>query len=829
MRKLIFTTAMFVLSFQTIAFCQTDSVVLKNAVSKLKTLLTDRPVEKAYLQFDKPYYAAGDTIYFKAYVTYGERHELSKISGILYVDLINKDNGLMQSITLQLNNGTAQGDFALAYTSPKGTYRIRAYTQWMRNYGQDYFFDKSISVGSINNLANTVSTATAGQPSLQFFPEGGNLVDDIKSRLAFKAIGPDGSGEEVKGVVVDNNNNEVVKFASSHLGMGVFEIFPEEGKTYKAKLTYANGTQNIVPLPVADAKGIVLAVNNDDPDKIAIEVRANRAYYKENLNKDLNIILYWGGSVRTIKTKLDNEVLGLDMPKSNFRTGILQVTLLSQTGEPLSERLAFIQNQDLLSLSVNTDKPAYATAEKVHIKLNAKTNDNQAATGYFSVSVVDENKVPEDDNKENTILSDLLLTSDLKGYVEQPNYYFANVTSQTRANLDALMLTQGYRRFVWKQLLNDNPVANTYQPERYLDIAGTVTTKAGAPVIDKKIELLPVEGGSVLKQTTDAQGKFLFPQLVYLDDTKFLLKTETSTGSNQAQIKLRNSDPEPVISERNSVEMQYNEKADMLASLSDSRKGGIETANNGSGKSIMLKSVDVKDNKEYKSSNIGGSGHADQVISGDAIKNGSTLSSALKGVARGVLFSGDVPMPANGMGGTFTNTIAASATQNTASVTTSYGQTAMLVIVDGVEMSAGSGIDNINPSSVETVEILKGANASIYGIAGGQGVMVITTRQTASTYTVSTEMSPGIFSIVPKGFYKAREFYSPQYENANVVNQRSDLRSTIFWKPDLVTDGFGNTTFDFFNATSKGTYRVVIEGIDAKGNLGRCLYEYKVE
>ena len=832
MRKLIFTTAMFVLSFQTIAFCQTDSVVLKNAVSKLKTLLTDRPVEKAYLQFDKPYYAAGDTIYFKAYVTYGERHELSKISGILYVDLINKDNTLMQSITLQLNNGTAQGDFALAYTSPKGTYRIRAYTQWMRNYGQDYFFDKSISVGSINNLANTVSTATAGQPSLQFFPEGGNLVDDIKSRLAFKAIGPDGSGEEVKGVVVDNNNNEVVKFASSHLGMGVFEIFPEEGKTYKAKLTYANGTQNIVPLPVADAKGIVLAVNNDDPDKIAIEVRANRAYYKENLNKDLNIILYWGGSVRTIKTKLDNEVLGLDMPKSNFRTGILQVTLLSQTGEPLSERLAFIQNQDLLSLSVNTDKPAYARAEKVHIKLNAKTNDNQAATGYFSVSVVDENKVPEDDNKENTILSDLLLTSDLKGYVEQPNYYFANVTSQTRANLDALMLTQGYRRFVWKQLLNDNPVANTYQPERYLDIAGTVTTKAGALVADKKVELLPVEGGSVLKQTTDAQGKFIFPQLVYLDDTKFLLKVETSTGSNQAQIKLNSSVPEPVISAMNSVEMQYNEKADMLASLSDNRKGGIETANNGPGKSIMLKSVDVKDTKTYKSSNIGGSGHADQVIKGDAIKNGATLSSALNGVAHGVLFSGDVPMPADGMGGTFSNTVEVPGTKTAASYNTStasYGQTAMLVIVDGVEMGAGSGIDNISPSNVETVEILKGANASIYGVEGGQGVMVITTRQTMSAYTMSTEMSPGIFSIVPKGFYKAREFYSPQYENTSAVNQRSDQRSTIFWKPDLVTDGFGNTTFDFFNAASKGTYRVVIEGIDAKGNLGRCLYEYKVE
>jgi len=831
MRKLIFTTALLVFAFQTIAFCQTDSTVLKGAVSKLKTLLTDHPVEKAYLQFDKPYYAAGDTIYFKAYVTYGERHELSKISGILHVDLINKDNALMQSIILQLNNGVASGDFALSGVSPKGIYRVRAYTQWMKNSGPEYFFDKYISVGSINNVANTATAANAGQSSLQFFPEGGNLVNDIKSRLAFKAIGSDGLGVDVKGIVVDNANNEVAKFASSHLGMGVFEIMPEEGKTYKAKLTYANGSQNTIDLPVAEAKGITLAVNNNDPDKIAIEVRANRAYYKENLNKDLNIILYWGGSVRTVKTKLDNEVLGLDLPKSNFRTGILQVTLLSQTSEPLSERLTFIQNHDLLNLSVNTDKPTYTTTDKVHIKLNAKTNDDKAATGYFSVSVVDENKIPADDNKENSILSNLLLTSDLKGYVEQPNYYFANVTDQTRANLDALMLTQGYRRFVWKQLLNDNLSATTYQPERYLDIAGTLTTKTGVPVADKKIELVPIDGGSALKQTTDAQGKFIFPQLVYLDDTKFLLKTDVLRGKDQVQVALKNPEAGPAPGDRKPEELRYNEKADVLASLSD-RKSGQETANNGPGKTIMLRNVDVKSDKAYRSSNLGGSGHADQVINGDAIKNGATLSSALNGVARGVIFSGDVPLPANGVGGTLTsgtNLATMSATSSAGSLISTYGQSAMLVVVDGVELSSGSGIDNISPSSVETIEILKGANASIYGLAGGQGVMVITTRQTASANTVSTEMSPGIFSIVPKGFYKAREFYSPQYSNAGAASQQSYLRSTVFWKPDLVTDGFGNTTFDFYNPTSKGTYRVVIEGIDEKGNLGRCLYTYKVE
>ena len=154
MKKILFTTAMFVLSFQTIVFCQTENTVLKNAVSKIKALTVDHITEKAYLQFDRPYpyYVAGDIVYFKAYVTMGERHEPSTISGILHVDLINKNDILMQSIALKLSNGTGWGDFLLPDTLQKGSYRIRAYTEWMRNDKTPYFFDQYISVSSVSSV-----------------------------------------------------------------------------------------------------------------------------------------------------------------------------------------------------------------------------------------------------------------------------------------------------------------------------------------------------------------------------------------------------------------------------------------------------------------------------------------------------------------------------------------------------------------------------------------------------------------------------------------------------------------------------------------------------
>ncbi|MDB5018166.1 MAG: hypothetical protein JWQ84_2998 [Mucilaginibacter sp.] len=814
MKKTLFSTALLILSFQTIALCQTDSAVIKNAVSKLRALLTDHITEKVYLHFDRPYpyYVAGDAIYFKAYVVKGERHDLTNFSAMLHVDLIDPNNTIIQTELLQLNNGVGWGDFSLPGTLKKGTYRIRAYTEWMRNEKEPNFFEQYISVSSVNSVDRISEAAkTGGQPAIQFFPEGGNMVVDIHSKVAFKAVGPDGLGIDVKGVVVDDANKEIAKINSSHLGMGAFDILPEEGRKYKAKVTFANGLQSTVDLPAAETKGITLSVNTNDPSKISIEIKANRAYYKENLNKQLNLLIYWAGAIRTINTKLDNEVLGLDLPSNTFRTGILQVSVLSQTGEPLNERLVFIQNPDLLNLSLNTNKPDYAKRENVQLNMNAKNKDGNPVTGFFSVSVVDEGKIMVDENSENTILSYLLLTSDLKGYVEKPNYYFANVTKETRSNLDALMLTQGYRRFVWKQLLSDNTTAAiSHNPEQYLDISGTLATKDGTPIIDAKVVLLPL----ALTEKTDAHGHFRFAKIDYQSGTSFVLKTSSGSGKNAAVLTIDKDAPGPVISSADPIEARYNANADILASFRNNQMQGVITASNESNSILKNdKVISPKRYDNYISSNLGGPGHADQVIIGNDIKSAPLLSTALNGVARGVDFVNGVAYLKNNQ------------------VVTGGGMASepMLIVVDG-NTGGNSNIDNISPSTVETVEILKGNNAAIYGVAGGAGVMVITTKRGGSNaLAIDKEISPGVFSITPLGFYKAREFYLPSYDASQPVSKLPDLRTTVFWKPNVITDAAGNASFSYFNADGTGTYRVVVEGIDTNGNLGRHVFHYKVQ
>ncbi len=594
---------MIIFSFSLGVFGQSYNPGKLNITENLKTYFAHHIFENAYLQFDKPYYAAGDTIYFKAYVTEGEEHQLSEVSGVLYVDFINPENKIEQSIKLQLDSGLAWGDFALPDSIPAGNYRVRAYTRLMRNNGEMGFFDRVIPVGSLKfvkahkSAVNDPLQLVNNKADLQFFPEGGNLVSGVRQKVAFKAIGTNGLGINVNGIILDNANKEVGKFASSHLGMGYFFLTPEEGKTYHAKVELADGSQQIVDLPNPEASGLTLSVINDSTSRVSIRIEANEPYIHSNRNKNFPLLIYSGGKSLTYTCKLEVEVITLDIQKRLLQPGINKVTLFSADGEPLCERLFFVQKNDQLNLQLLTDKTEYKKREKVSLLLNAKNTEDSTVSGHFSVSVTDENKVPEDENNERTILTNLLLTSELKGYVEQPNYYFNDTSENARDNLDALMLTQGYRLFEWKQVMDTNYAPLVYQPEKALDISGKVTNLFGKPLANATINLIPYKGDTILTRESDKEGIFHFSNVAFTDTIHIALSAVNSKGRNSTKITYFKDNDEPSVLVNTQHALPIVSDSAMSVYLQNAKKVWEEHLRFDTGKAIVLKEDKSKKGK----------------------------------------------------------------------------------------------------------------------------------------------------------------------------------------------------------------------------------------
>ncbi|MGH7238149.1 MAG: carboxypeptidase-like regulatory domain-containing protein, partial [Candidatus Saccharimonadales bacterium] len=229
------------------------------------------------------------------------------------------------------------------------------------------------------------------------------------------------------------------------------------------------------------------------------------------------------------KSKPGSKSFTADIPKNTFPTGIVRFTLFSPAGEPINERLVFVRNHDQLRLQATTDRQVYSPRQKVKIDFNAKDKDGKPVVGSFSVAVTDETKVPVDEDAENSILSNLLLTSDLKGYIEKPGYYFINDNRKSNTNLDVLMLTQGYHRFEWKQVLDDNYAPIVYRPEKSLEISGHVKTLFGKPVVNGRVMLFSAKGGVFMVDTvTDSKGDFTFKNLIFKDSVRFMVQARTA-------------------------------------------------------------------------------------------------------------------------------------------------------------------------------------------------------------------------------------------------------------------------------------------------------------
>lgn len=804
-RLIIFASLLLAFAFS--AGLINDDESLRAMLSKLEEFRKTNPQEKVQLHLDKPFYATGENIWFKAYVVTAESHQLSGLSKILNVELIDHRDSITQSLRLPLTVGVTWGDFQLPDTLQTGNYRIRAYTNYMRNFSDEYFFDRTIQVGNplSNKPVNAKSKKQEGLPisnqtDVQFFPEGGNQVYGIRSKVAFKAVGVDGLGKNVTGYLSDSNGKKVLEFRSEHAGMGFFYLQQLAGESYTATVKFPDGDEKKLTLPKALEQGFVLSATNLDSNYLVVKISASPAMIVAG--GQFTLVAQNNSLVKFVSTnKLNNSVFSSRIPKSRFSSGILQLTLFDQLNQPVAERLVFINNSnDFLKVTVKGKKVA-AVRKKMKMELDVQDASGKPTFGSFSISVTDAVKVPVDASKERTILDNLLLTSDIKGYVEQPNYYFREINEQKVRELDNLMMTQGWRRFTWKNILASNSPQLIYKPEDGINISGRVT-QGKKPVAGGKVTLLSSkENLFIIDTLTDNDGRFVFKDLIFPDSTRFVVQARTAKGKKFVDIKLDNVFPQMIAKNKNSPETETDVNKRLSAYLQNNRDQFEETRRKFMlQRNNLLSEVKIVKRLERKvkgSANMAAS--ADAIITGEELENGITVDQVLQGRVAGLMV------------------------RNGTAMLMRSRHSAMSVILDGVRMPSSS-LSDIYTHEVEAIEVLKGATASIYGAPGG--VLIITTKFAAGK-PIFYPYSVGLITYMPKAYTNVREFYMPNYDDPNINQQLPDLRTTIFWQPNLIVKN-GKASFEYFNADGKGPHKVTIEGIDGDGKLARYVYDYSV-
>ncbi|MBS1503576.1 MAG: TonB-dependent receptor plug domain-containing protein, partial [Bacteroidetes bacterium] len=670
--------------------------------------------------------------------------------------------------------------------------------------------------------------STHTKVDLQFFAEGGNLVTGAPCAVAFKAIGPDGLGVSVKGIIKDEQGHKIADFTSSHRGMGVISLVPGPGTRYKAYLIYPDSLDSGIELPKASDSGFRLNIVTTDPRYLTINVSAGA----QNHQSTINVVAQSGGKVYYSTTdRIIGGKFSTTVPKDRFPEGIVQFTLFTAKGEPMNERLVFIRNLNEIRLKILDADSVSGPRQKMKINIAAVDGSYQPVSGSFSISVVDETHSPVSDRNSDNILSRLLLASGLHGYIEDPGYYFSADNETVNRNLDLLMLTQGYSRFEWKQILTHTLTAPAVQPEKIHMVTGSIKTLGGKPVPHAKVSMFSVSKAYFAMDTVaDDKGHFVFADFP-TDSMHYVIQAADKKLRLKTTVTIDNETPPRLIDNAFTENTGAGNDSTLVAYAKFDQHFHDEQLRLGFGKhTTLLKGVVIRGRaatKKYleNSSNLNGPGEANEVITSDQIPPGApTFKDAIIGHLHGIQY----------LGGNFY-----------------YGSASTLVVLDGMEIQGNLTFKNMQPtidsehkgsqsqsdvlntipiSSIASVEIITDASlAGPYGMRGAGGVIIITTKKWADVLPDKKNIIVHYADYAPPAFYKARVFYSPQYDPDRRRISATDWRTTIFWAPNISTDENGNATIAFYNADSQGSYEVTIEGMDNNGRLGRLVYHYRVK
>ena len=766
---------------------------------------TSQAIENIYLHTDRSIYFLGEDLWYKAYDVNTNTNALYDNSNILYVELIAPDSKIIARNKTNLELGLGNGDFRLSDSLgvKPGKYQLRAYTNWNRNFGDDFVFKKNIEVIDVFNAKSKSQSNAKGGAGvavssnstiknennvlIDFFPEGGSFLENVASVVGFKAVDANSESIEVSGEIFDSDNQLITVFSTVHDGMGKFQLIPIENKTYYAKVKTKQGKIFQKELPRVLKNGYLLSYIKQRGRNI-ISIATNASTLAQNPSGKVSVICKYKGNtyLETVQALTENTV-AFEIPKTKTPEGISQITLYDANLRPQSERLVYFEKDSDIDVQIGLDKLIYKPNEKVIVNVSCKTKAGEAKAASFSMSVTDRNGVGDETNYDSTICSYYLVESDIRGKVHHPGYYFDTNNPKRLEYLDNLLLTQGWRDFLWKTQPKSSE--SIYPIEKGITISGRVKQLLGEKVLVNANVTLALKNKShfnFFSTLTDIDGNFKFENLMFSGKTSVFLNSANEKGKSRGQIIINPFESDVPMVDFKSTSIDFSPKEEQLLIDNVLKKFtalGVRPEN-------ILEEVAVKSNVKKKSTGIIGIPDFTYTSDNDTASYTDIYQ----------LIEQKVP-----------NTILDTETN---SVRFTRYQSPPLFIVDGFEVVDLFQVSSILPSKVVKIDAIRGNTASLYyGAAAENGVIAIATNQ-LNVQNRKKEVFHSVQSQID-GFYTPRVFYSPNPETQQ--ENKIAARNTIYWNPYVHPDKTGTKEVSYYNSNVDTKVKIGLEGITSSG------------
>ena len=817
------------------------------------------PQEKLHLHTDKDSYIAGDTIWLRAHCADAATHRPIAASRYVYVELRDDRGSLVRRIKLLSRDSVYSGYLPTQSLERFGDYSLTAYTLYMRNQGPDYFFKKPLTIWPYQESRRTQRNTSVRKVSdfdVSFFPEGGYLIDGYDCCVAFKALGDDGGSVEVAGVVKNGRDETVDTLRTLHGGMGCLRFTAHTGERYYAECTMAGGKTERFDLPASRNTACVLKILQTEENFTVLPISGRP------LPKGLKLLVHCRGNICYHKP-WNYDYASLIFRRSDLPGGILQILLLDKAGNALSERLVFNRGEELAT----TDVQIGGTLEqrtKVTLAVTATDPDGGPAAGDFSIAVTDRAAVPS--ATSGSIYSTLLLTSELRGTIETPDWYFEGRDAARVAALDALLLTQGWRRYDVPELMKKEYVEPQYPLEVGQEITGRIS-KSGLWNRKKKLSryemrMIVPSLHYVTKCAVDDTGAFALNGFDFPDSTLYVLRPAAVRGSMpEATVKVaRDSFPEVGTLPRVPAQEQ---KKPYIAQA----RYYIEQRGQTDMRNILIDTVYVTHHKRLESTRpehrlAARTWTAEQIKESGAgtILDFIARMPGMSVVGRQVSYRGYRPgfMVDGRLEETVGEMNPVRAFRSTGMGRNHKTQTRLPPIPDPGGWIDFTGMNYSNTNSaqqstggnkrqiqyiddfdnvpdilyypleiVSRIDLIEGGNMVLWGVSHWKqaGIISITTKK-GKELDDATRTLPArdVEFVSPLGYQTPAEFYAPAY--ATEKARRSmvpDYRTTLYWNPTVKLDDTGQATVEFYTSDAPADYDITIEGITQTGKIVRTV------